>query len=119
MSIFILNVREAHKSNGLTITPIRNMVNQDTNQLFFDNLEIPAENLLGVGRQRLQAHPRRTERGAYFDFAAECVGDGYWFIDRAVKYANERVVFDKSHRRESGHTVSDCRSVCPTSKRRI
>ncbi|MBM3343269.1 MAG: acyl-CoA dehydrogenase [Betaproteobacteria bacterium] len=93
MSIFILNVREA-VGNGLTIRPIRNMVNQDTNQLFFDNLEIPAENLLGEeGRGfRYILDGLNAER---ILIAAECIGDGYWFTDRAIKYANDRVVFDR------------------------
>jgi acyl-CoA dehydrogenase len=93
MSIFIVNVREAIEK-GLTITPIRNMVNQDTNQLFFDNLEIPAENLLGEEGKgfRYILDGLNAER---ILISAECIGDGYWFIDRAVKYANDRVVFDR------------------------
>ena len=93
MSIFIVNVREAI-GNGLTITPIRNMVNQDTNQLFFDNLEIPAENLLGVEGKGFR-HILDGLNAERILISAECIGDGYWFIDRAVKYANERVVFDR------------------------
>jgi acyl-CoA dehydrogenase len=93
MSIFIVNVREAI-GNGLTITPIRNMVNQDTNQLFFDNLEIPAENLLGEEGKGFR-HILDGLNAERILISAECVGDGYWFIDRAVKYANERVVFDR------------------------
>jgi acyl-CoA dehydrogenase len=86
MSIFIVNVREAI-GNGLTITPIRNMVNQDTNQLFFDNLEIPAENLLGEEGKGFR-HILDGLNAERILISAECVGDGYWFIDRAVKYAN-------------------------------
>jgi len=93
MSIFIVNVREA-VGNGLTITPIRNMVNQDTNQLFFDNLEVPAENLLGEEGKGFR-HILDGLNAERILIAAECIGDGYWFIDRAVKYANERVVFDR------------------------
>jgi acyl-CoA dehydrogenase len=93
MSIFIVNVREAVEK-GLTIRPIRNMVNQDTNQLFFDDLEIPAENLLGEEGKgfRYILDGLNAER---ILIAAECIGDGYWFTDRAVKYATERVVFDR------------------------
>ncbi len=93
MSIFIVNVREAIEK-GLTIRPIRNMVNQDTNQLFFDDLEIPAENLLGEEGKgfRYILDGLNAER---ILIAAECIGDGYWFTDRAVKYATERVVFDR------------------------
>ncbi len=93
MSIFMVDLRDAI-GKGLTVTPIRNMVNQDTNQLFFDNLEIPAENLLGEEDKgfRYILDGLNAER---ILIAAECIGDGYWFIDRATKYANERVVFDR------------------------
>ena len=94
MSIFLVDVREALKSKGLTITPIRNMVNQDTNQLFFDNLEIPAENLIGTEGKGFR-HILDGLNAERILIAGECIGDGYWFIDRVVKYANERVVFGK------------------------
>ena len=93
MSIFLVDLREAI-GKGLTVTPIRNMVNQDTNQLFFDNLEIPAENLLGEEGKGFK-HILDGLNAERILIAAECIGDGYWFIDRAVKYANERVVFDR------------------------
>jgi acyl-CoA dehydrogenase len=93
MSIFIVNLREAEK-RGLSIKPIRNMVNHETNELFFDNLEIPAENLIGEEGKgfRYILDGLNAER---ILIAAECIGDGYWFIDRAAKYAKERVVFDR------------------------
>ncbi len=93
MSVFIVDLRQAIGS-GLTVQPIRNMVNHETNELFFDNLEIPAENLLGEeGRGfRYILDGLNAERTL---IAAECIGDGYWFIDRAAKYAGERVVFDR------------------------
>ncbi len=93
MSIFIVDLREAF-GKGLTATPIRNMVNQDTNQLFFDNLEIPAENLIGEEGKGFKyiLDGLNAERML---IAAECIGDGYWFIERARKYATERVVFDR------------------------
>jgi acyl-CoA dehydrogenase len=93
MSIFIVDVNMALK-HGMTIKPIRNMVNHETNEVFFDQLEIPAENLIG-------------EEGKGFSYildglnaeriliAAECIGDAYWFIDRARRYANDRVVFGR------------------------
>jgi acyl-CoA dehydrogenase len=93
MSIFMVDLREARKS-GLAIRPIANMVNHETSELFFENLEIPAENLIG-------------EEGSGFAYlldglnaertliAAECIGDGYWFIDRVSTYAKERVVFGR------------------------
>ena len=70
------------------------MVNQDTNQLFFDNLEIPAENLLGTEGKGFK-HILDGLNAERILIAAECIGDGYWFIDKSVKYANERVVFGK------------------------
>ena len=93
MSIFIVDVNMALKQ-GMAIKPIRNMVNHETNEVFFDHLEIPADNLIG-------------EEGKGFSYildglnaeriliAAECIGDAYWFIDRARRYANDRVVFGR------------------------
>ncbi|MBI3916151.1 MAG: acyl-CoA/acyl-ACP dehydrogenase [Betaproteobacteria bacterium] len=93
MSIFIVDLREAAKKE-ITIRPIRNMVNHETNELFFENLEVPVENLIGEeGRGfRYILDGLNAER---ILIAAECVGDGYWFIDRASAYARERVVFDR------------------------
>jgi len=93
MSIFIVDLHDAI-GHGLTVRPIRNLVNHETNELFFDNLEIPAENLIGEeGRGfRYILDGLNAERTL---IAAECIGDGYWFVDRAVKYAGTRVVFDR------------------------
>jgi len=93
MSIFMVDLRQAVKA-GLTVRPIPNMVNHETNELFFDNLEIPAENLIGQeGRGfRYILDGLNAERTL---IAAECIGDGYWFIDRVTRYATERVVFDR------------------------
>jgi acyl-CoA dehydrogenase len=93
MSIFIVDLREAAKK-GITIRPIRNMVNHETNELFFENLEVPVGNLIGEeGRGfRYILDGLNAER---ILIAAECIGDGYWFIDRASAYARERVVFDR------------------------
>jgi len=93
MSIFIVDLKEA-LGRGMTIRPIPNMVNHETNELFFDNLEIPAENLIGAEGQgfRYILDGLNAERTL---IAAECIGDGYWFIERATRYANERVVFDR------------------------
>ena len=93
MSIFIVDLRAAEKQ-GLTVKPIRNMVNHETNELFIDNLEIPAENLIGEEGKgfRYILDGLNAER---ILIAAECIGDGYWFIDRSTKYAGERVVFDR------------------------
>jgi acyl-CoA dehydrogenase len=93
MSIFIVDLRAAEK-RGMTVKPIRNMVNHETNELFFDNLEIPAENLIGEEGKgfRYILDGLNAER---ILIAAECIGDGYWFIDRSKKYASDRVVFDR------------------------
>ncbi len=93
MSIFIVDLREAI-GKGLEVKPIRNMVNHETNQLFIDNLEVPAENLIGEEGRGFKyiLDGLNAER---ILIAAECIGDGYWFIDRAKNYAKERVVFDR------------------------
>jgi acyl-CoA dehydrogenase len=93
MSIFIVDLREA-VGNGLTVQPILNMVNHETNELFFDNLEIPAENLIGEEGQGFKyiLDGLNAERTL---IAAECIGDGYWFVDKVSAYAKERVVFGR------------------------
>ncbi|MBX9810351.1 MAG: acyl-CoA/acyl-ACP dehydrogenase [Burkholderiales bacterium] len=93
MSIFIVDLRDAER-RGMTVRPIRNMVNHETNELFFDNLEIPAENLIGEEGKGFKyiLDGLNAER---ILIAAECIGDGYWFIDRAIHYAKERVVFSR------------------------
>src|SRR6266480_4619754 len=93
MSIFIVDLHQAI-GKGLTVRPIANMVNHETNELFFDALEIPAENLIGEEGKGFKyiLDGLNAERTL---IAAECIGDGYWFVDRAAKYANERIVFDR------------------------
>jgi acyl-CoA dehydrogenase len=100
ISIFIVDLREA-VGKGLTLRPIPNMVNHETNELFFDNLEIPAENLVGTEGLGFKyiLDGLNAERAL---IAAECIGDGYWFIDKATRYANERVVFDRPIGRNQG-----------------
>lgn len=93
MSIFLVDLREA-MSNGLTVQPIANMVNHETNELFFDNLELPANSLIGAEGEgfRYLLDGLNAER---ILIAAECIGDGRWFIEKSAQYANERVVFDR------------------------
>ena len=93
MSIFIVDIHEAVKK-GMTVRPILNMVNHETNELFFDNLEIPAENLIGEEGKgfRYILDGLNAERAL---IAGECIGDGYWFIDRVTKYTKERIVFGR------------------------
>ena len=93
MSIFIVDLHQAI-GNGMTIVPIRNMVNHETNEVFFDDLEIPIENRIGEEGQgfRYILDGLNAER---ILIAAECIGDAYWFINKARDYANSRVVFDR------------------------
>ena len=93
MSVFIVDVKQA-MTKGMSVRPIPNMVNHETNELFFDNLEVPVENLIGEEGRGFKyiLDGLNAERTL---IAAECIGDGYWFIERATKYANERVVFDR------------------------
>jgi acyl-CoA dehydrogenase len=100
MSIFIVDLRESI-GRGLTLRAIPNMVNHETNELFFDDLEIPEENLIGEEGKGFKyiLDGLNAERTL---IAAECIGDGYWFIDRARKYATARVVFDRPIGRNQG-----------------
>ena len=93
LSIFIVDLRDAI-GRGLSVRPIANMVNHETNELFFDELEIPAENLIGEEGQgfRYILTGLNAERVL---IAAECIGDGYWFIDKVSAYASERQVFGR------------------------
>jgi len=93
MSIFIVDLHQAI-GNGMTVVPIRNMVNHETNEVFFDDLEIPIENRIGEEGQgfRYILDGLNAER---ILIAAECIGDAYWFINKARDYANSRVVFDR------------------------
>ncbi|MEQ6438336.1 acyl-CoA dehydrogenase family protein [Comamonas sp. w2-DMI] len=93
MSIFIVNLKDAI-GKGLTVKPILNMVNHETNELFFDNLEIPAENLIGEEGKGFKyiLDGLNAERTL---IAAECIGDGYWFIDKVSQYVKEREVFGR------------------------
>ena len=93
MSIFIVDLREAI-GNGMSVQPIPNMVNHETNELFFDNLEIPVENLIGEEGKGFKyiLDGLNAERTL---IAAECIGDGYWFIDKVTEYVKERIVFGR------------------------
>ena len=93
LSIFLVDIKAA-MAGGMTVRPILNMVNHETNELFFDNLEIPAENLIGQEGQgfRYILTGLNAERAL---IAAECIGDGYWFTDKVVDYAKARTVFGR------------------------
>jgi acyl-CoA dehydrogenase len=93
LSIFLVDLHHAVK-HGMTVRPIANMVNHETNELFFENLEVPAENLIGEEGQgfRYILDGLNAERTL---IAAECVGDGRWFVERVTRYVKERVVFGR------------------------
>jgi len=93
LSVFLVDLRTA-VGNGLTIRPLRTMMNHATTEVFFDNLAVPVSSLVGEeGRGfRYLIDGLNAER---ILIAAECVGDGRWFLERATAYANERVVFNR------------------------
>ena len=93
MSIFIVDLRQAI-GTGMSVRAIANMVNHETNELFFENLEIPAQNLIGEEGQGFKyiLDGLNAERTL---IAAECIGDGRWFIDRVTTYVKERIVFGR------------------------
>lgn len=93
LSIFMVDLKQA-VAKGMEVRPIRNMVNHETNELFFENLEIPAENLIGEEGQGFKyiLDGLNAERTL---IAAECIGDGHWFIDRVSAYVKDRVVFGR------------------------
>jgi alkylation response protein AidB-like acyl-CoA dehydrogenase len=93
LSVFIVDMREA-KGNGLTIRPIRTMMNHATTEVFFDNMKVPAENLIGEEGKgfRYILSGMNAER---ILIAAECIGDAKWFIAKATNYAKDRVVFGR------------------------
>jgi acyl-CoA dehydrogenase len=93
LSVFLVDLRGATE-RGLTVRRIENMVNHETNELFFNDFEIPAANLIGAEGDgfRCILDGMNAER---ILIAAECIGDGYWFTDKSRRYASERVVFDR------------------------
>jgi len=93
ISVFLVDMRKA-RGNGLTIRPIRTMINHATTEVFFDNLEVPAENLIGEEGKgfRYILDGMNAER---ILIAAEAIGDARWFIAKASAYAKERVVFGR------------------------
>ena len=93
LSIFLVDIKSAATS-GMQIKPIANMVNHETNELFFNDLEIPAENLIGKEGEGFKyiMTGLNAERAL---IAAECIGDGYWFTDKVTAYVSERQVFGR------------------------
>jgi acyl-CoA dehydrogenase len=93
LSVFLVELGAA-VGKGMSVRPIRNMMNHETNEVFFDNLEVPTGNLVGEEGKgfRYILDGMNAER---ILIAAECIGDGYWFLEKAIAYAKERVVFDR------------------------
>jgi len=93
LSIFLVDIKKALK-NGMAVNPISNMVNHETNEVFFDNLEIPGEDLIGEEGQGFKyiLTGLNAERTL---IAAECIGDGYWFTDKVTEYVSGRKVFGR------------------------
>ena len=93
MSVLFVDLNEA-KGNGLEIQPIKTMMNHGTTEIFIDDLKVPVENLIGEEGQgfRYILDGMNAER---ILIAAECIGDGRWFVEKATNYANERVVFNR------------------------
>ena len=94
LSVFLVDMRLAQGSTGISINPIRTMMNHATTELFFDDLRVPAENLIGEEGQgfRYILSGMNAER---ILIAAECIGDAKWFIAKATGYAKERIVFGR------------------------
>lgn len=93
LTTFIVDVKQA-EGNGLEIRPIESMINHHSCELFFDDLEVPAENIIGEEGQgfRVILDGMNAER---ILIAAECVGDGRYFVDKATAYARDRIVFNR------------------------
>ena len=93
LSVFIVDMREAKKA-GLSISPIRTMMNHSTTEVFFTDMRVPAENLIGEEGKgfRYILSGMNAER---ILIAAECIGDAKWFIAKATDYAKERAVFGR------------------------
>jgi acyl-CoA dehydrogenase len=93
LSVFIVNMHEA-RAGGMTVKPIRTMMNHSTTEVFFDNVRVPAENLIGEEGKgfRYILSGMNAER---ILIAAECIGDAKWFLKKASTYATERVVFGR------------------------
>lgn len=112
MSVFLVDLHQSI-NKGLTVKPIKNMVNQDTSELFFDELEIPEENLIGEEGKgfRYILDGLNAERTL---IAAECIGDAWWFINRVVDYSSNRVVFDRPIGQNQGVQFPIARSYVNT-----
>ncbi|MEO0440579.1 MAG: acyl-CoA dehydrogenase family protein [Pseudomonadota bacterium] len=112
LSVFIVDMREA-AGNGLTIKPIRTMINHSTTEVYFDDLRVPAQNLIGEEGKGLRyiLNGMNSERVL---IAAECIGDARWFTEKAAHYASEREVFDRPIGQNQGVQFPIARSFAQT-----
>ncbi len=112
LSVFIVDMREA-VGNGLTIKPIRTMINHSTTEVYFDDLRVPAENIIGEEGKGLRyiLNGMNAERVL---IAAECIGDARWFTEKASSYASEREVFDRPIGQNQGVQFPIARSYAQT-----
>lgn len=112
MSVFLIDIRDA-QTRGMSVRPIRAMINHHSCEVFFDNLRIPADSLIGKEGAgfRYILDGMNAER---ILIAAECIGDARWFIDRAVAYAGERVVFGRSIGQNQGVAFPIARAYAQT-----
>jgi acyl-CoA dehydrogenase len=110
LSVFLVELGDAY-DKGFSVTPIDTLMNHETNQVFFDDLEIPAASLIGEEGKgfRYILDGMNAER---ILIAAECVGDGYWFTERASSYARERVIFDRPIGQNQGVQFPIARAYC-------
>ncbi|MDH3452560.1 MAG: acyl-CoA/acyl-ACP dehydrogenase [Gammaproteobacteria bacterium] len=110
LSVFLVDLRDVY-DRGFSVTPIDTLMNHETNQVFFDDLEIPADSLIGEAGKgfRYILDGMNAER---ILIAAECIGDGYWFTERATDYACERVIFDRPIGQNQGVQFPISRAYC-------
>ena len=109
MSIFIVDLRKA-VGKGITVRPIENMVNHETNELFIENLEIPVEDRIGEEGKGFKyiLDGLNAERTL---IAAECIGDGRWFIEKVSQVRQGARGVRPTHRPEPGRAIPDCRGI--------
>ena len=115
LSVFLVDVK-ASLGHGLEIKPLRAMINHNTTEVFFDQLKVPVENLIGEEGKgfRYILDSMNAER---ILIASEAIGDGRWFIEKATKYASERTVFDQPIGRTRASSFRS-RGLTPRSRRR-
>ncbi len=112
LSVLLIDIREA-VGNGLTIRPIRTMINHATTEIFIDDLMVPAANLVGEEGQGFR-HILDGMNAERILIAAECIGDARWFIDKASVYARERQVFGRPIGKNQGVQFPIARAYAAT-----